>query len=135
MEKYNEATIQRPNGHRVIDGLIVNIDLPILVEQIRKEKAWECSDRNAVTIFKSNRMRIVLIALHKGAQMLEHKTDDIISLQILDGQVQFNTIKQSAVLNKGQMITLHEGIPHSLLAIEETVFLLTLTPVAEGQRL
>src|SRR5580704_17450362 len=102
LEKYNEATIQRPNGHHITDGLRVNINLPFLINQIRREKAWECSDRNAITIFKSNRMRIILIALHKGATMTEHRKDDIISLQILEGQMQFNAIKQSAELNKGQ---------------------------------
>jgi len=127
LEKQIAATIQRPHGNRIIDGLRVNIDLPLLIDQIKNEKAWEFSDRNAITILRTDRMRIVLIALHKGAYIMEHRTEDIMSLQILDGQMQFNSIMQSAELSKGQMITLHEGIPHSLLAIEEAVFLLTLT--------
>jgi quercetin dioxygenase-like cupin family protein len=126
-EKSIGSTIRRPQGNRIIDGLRVNIDLPLLIRQIKNEKAWEFSDRNAITVFKTERMRIILIALHKGAHIMEHRTDDIISLQILDGQMQFNTINKSAELIKGQMMTLHEAIPHSLLAIEETVFLLTLT--------
>jgi quercetin dioxygenase-like cupin family protein len=134
LEKHNAGTINRPHGNPIMEGLRVNIDLPLLINQIKNEKAWEFSDRNAITIFKTDKMRIILIALHKGAHIIEHRIGDIMCLQILDGQMQFNTIKQSAKLSKGQMITLHEGIPHSLLAIEETVFLLTLTSSPDGEK-
>ncbi len=131
-EKHNADTIRRPQTNPNMNGLRVNIDLPLLVDQIKKEKAWEFSDRNAITIFKTDTIRIILIALHKDAHMVEHRTDDIMCLQILDGLMQFNSIKQSSELSKGQMITLQDGIPHSLLAIEETVFLLILTSSSDG---
>ena len=72
-------------------------------------------------------MRIVLIALHERAEMAKHKADGIISVQVLEGQLKFTTDRQSVELSKGQMLALHERIPHSVLAIKETVFLLTLT--------
>jgi len=72
-------------------------------------------------------MRIVLIALHSGAEMVKHTANGIISVQVLEGQIKFNTDLQSVELGKGQMVTLHEQIPHSVVAIKETIFLLTLT--------
>jgi quercetin dioxygenase-like cupin family protein len=63
--------------------------------------------------------------------MTRHTADGIINLQILEGQIRFNTDEQSVELNKGQMLTLHKGIPHSVLAKEETIFLLTLTTTSE----
>ena len=132
-EKFNEATTQRPQGDRTIDAPLVTIDLLSFIEQIRKEKLWKDSDRNAITIFKTNGMRIVLIALHKGAEMIKHIADGLISVQVLEGQMLFNTDEQSIKLGKGQMLALHEGIPHSLLAKEETIFLLTLTTTLAGK--
>ena len=132
-EKFNEATTQRPQGDRTIDAPLVTIDLLSFIEQIRKEKLWKDSDRNAITIFKTNGMRIVLIALHKGAEMIKHIADGLISVQVLEGQMLFNTDEQSIKLEKGQMLALHEGIPHSLLAKEETIFLLTLTTTLAGK--
>jgi quercetin dioxygenase-like cupin family protein len=126
-EKINEATPQRPEGDRIIDASQVTIELRIFTEQIRNEKAWKDSDRNAITVFKTDGMRIVLIALHKDAEMVKHKADGIISLQVLEGKIQFTTEEQSVELNGGQLLTLHKGIPHSVLAKEETIFLLTLT--------
>ena len=126
-EKFNEATPQRPKGDRTMDAALVLIDLPLFLEQIKQEAPWKNSNRNAITVFKTNRLRIVLIAMHEGAEMARHTADGIISIQVLEGQIQFITDQQSVELNKGQMLTLHECIPHSVLAKKETIFLLTLS--------
>lgn len=130
-EKHNEATEQRPEGNRPVDAALVTIDLPMFKKQIKEESAWKSSKRNAITVFKTNGLRIVLIALHKGAEMARHTADGIISVQVLEGQMQFNTDGKSVELSEGQMLALHEGIPHSVLAVKETVFLLTLTTTLE----
>lgn len=126
-EKYNESTPQRPGGDRSVDAALVTINLPLFMEQIKQESSWKDSDRNAITVFKTNGLRIVLIALHEGAEMARHTANGIISVQVLEGQLQFNTDKQSVELNKWQMLALHERIPHSVRAIKETILLLTLT--------
>ena len=126
-EKYSESTSQRPQGERTLDAPLVSISLGLFLEQIRNEKTWEDSDRNAITVFKTNGMRIVLIALHKNAELSRHTANGIISVQVLEGQLTFNTDRQSVELNKGGLVTLHQGIPHSIVAKEESVFLLTLT--------
>ena len=132
-EKFNEATQQRPEGDRVMDSAIVTIDLPSFIEKIKQESPWKDKDRNAITVFKTNGMRIVLIALHAGAEMKTHTVDGIISVQVIDGRMKFNADNQSVELNKGQMLTLHKGIQHSVLAVEETLFLLTLTTTLEDK--
>ena len=126
-EKFNEATTQRPQGDRIMDAALVTIDLISFTKQIREEKAWKDNDRNAITVFKTDGMRIVLIALHKDAEMIKHTADGMISIQVLEGQILFTTGEQSVKLKQGEMLALHENIPHSVLAKEETIFLLTLT--------
>ena len=133
-EKHNAATQQRPEGDRPIDAALVEIDLPMFIKQIKEESSWKNSQRNAITVFKTNGLRIVLIALHEGAEMAKHTADGIISIQVLEGQMQFNTDRQSVELSKGQMLALHERLPHSVLAIKETIFLLTLTTTLEIKR-
>lgn len=126
-EKTNRATPLRPEGDRLLDASMVTMDLFSFMEQIKQEASWEENDRNAITIFKTEGMTIVLIALKAGAEMKTHTTEDIISVQVLEGRIQFNTEQQSVELGKGQMLALHENIPHSVTAKEETIFLLTLT--------
>lgn len=126
--KINESTPQRPEGERIVNASLVTIDLPRFMEQIKKEQAWLNGPRNAITVFKSERLRLVLIALHSGAELPTHTADGTISVQVLEGNIQFGTAGESVQLGKGQMVTLHEKIPHSVLALEESLFLLTLAP-------
>ncbi len=125
--KKNDSTDLRPKGDRIIDASLVNMDIPELIKQLKAEVTWETSDRNAITIFKTNGFRIVLIALHKEAVMKEHTADGIISVQVLDGEIKFSTDNESKLLKLGDMIALHAGLPHTVNAIKESVFLLTLT--------
>ncbi|MDP4131567.1 MAG: cupin domain-containing protein [Bacteroidota bacterium] len=127
-EKFNEATRQRPEGDRVMDATMATIGLPSFIKQIKQETAWKERDRNAITLYKTNGMSIVLVALHAGAEMKTHTADGIISLQIIEGRMKFNAGDRFVELDKGEMLTLHKGIPHNVAAIEETVFLLTLVP-------
>ncbi len=124
--KSNESTPQRPEGNRIIDAPLVNLDLNENKSQIKTEKAWMENDRNAITLFKSHGLRLVLIALHKDAEMAKHSAKGMITVQVQEGLIKFSTEEQSVELSAGQMIVLHEGIPHSVLALEESTFLLTL---------
>ena len=119
-QKSNEATILRPQGNRIIDSTLLTIDTLSFIKQIRKEKPWKESDRNAITVFKTNGMSIVLIALHKGAEMIKHTAEGLISVQVLKGKIMFNTDNESVELTKGQILVLHEGISHSVLAKKKT---------------
>lgn len=125
--KLNDSTPLRPEGEREVDAPMLSMDLSLLKAQIKEEESYKNGDRNAITIFKSEGMRIVLIALHEGAEMKTHKAPGIISVQVLEGQINFKTEQEATDRIAGQMLALHAGIPHSVIAITESVFLLTLS--------
>lgn len=125
--KFNESTPQRPEGSRPIDAPIVLISLKGFEEQIKGESSWKDSDRNAITVFKSDFMRIVMVALHKGAIFNPHSEKGMISIQVLDGSLKFSTDKEKVKLAKGELLVLHETVSHSAEALEESTFLLTLS--------
>ena len=125
-EKFNEATQNRPQGERPIDSPLLLLNLPALTKQIKEEEAWGKNDRNAITVFKTTGMNIVLIALHAHAELKTHTAPGTISVQVLEGTIKFNTTDESLEIKKGQLLTLHAGVSHSVLAVEESVFLLTM---------
>ncbi len=129
--KSNESTDLRPEGTRLMDAPLVSMDIPEFMKQLKAEATWQNSDRNAMTVYKTNGMRIVLIALHEDAVLKKHTAEGIISVQVLEGEIIFSTDGQSVVVKQGQMIALHKGLPHSVKAVKETVFLLTLTTTLE----
>lgn len=114
------------DADRLLDGPLLIFDLPLLMEKIKQEDSWEKSQRNAITLFKSDSLRLVLIALSDGAEINFRQSDNLISLQLLKGKLEFQAEKETAVLEQGHLLTLHENIQHSLVAISETIFLLTI---------
>lgn len=120
-----DATPQRPNGNRILNASLVEMNLPNLIAQIKDESTWNESDRNAITIFKSTTMRIVLMGLHQDAVLKPHKANGVISVQVLEGKINFVTEQQTVVVEAGQMIALDENLIHSVVALKETFFLLT----------
>ena len=115
-EKYNEATINRPEGDRPIDSPTVIIDLPTFIEQIKSEKAWEENDRNSITVFKSNKMRVIVGALHKNAEMQTEHPDNILSIQVIKGRLKVHTNENVIEVGKDQILALHENIPYKILS-------------------
>lgn len=125
--KSNEATPQRPEGDRMLDAPVVEMDLNKLVLQIKSETAWEEADHNAITIFKSDLMRIVLMGMNKNAELKTHTAKGTISVQVIAGKINFTANDNTVSMEAGQMLVLHEKILHSVLALTESFFLLTLT--------
>lgn len=130
-EKKIASTPLRPEGKRTTNAPHVFIDIKDAMQQIRQEVSWETGDRNAITLYKSDQMRLVLVALHQGAELTRHKAEGAISIQVLEGNITFGTDEESKELAAGQMIVLQKGIHHEVKAVTESVFLLTLTPVAK----
>ncbi len=126
VEKSNEATPQRPAGTRPLNAPLLVLDLPRAQAQIKQEPAWHRSDRNALTLLQGDGMRLVLIALHEGAEMKTHTAPGIISVQVLEGHLGFKAEGQTAELKPGQLLTLLADLAHSMVARQESVFLLTM---------
>lgn len=127
--KFNESTHNRPWGERPIDAPLVPIDLHAYAQELMLEEAWQKNDRNAITVFKTDHTTIVLVALHKDAEVKPGNLESaaIIHLQVMEGRISFHTTLEKLELNRGQMVVLHEHIPYSAIALEESVCLLTLT--------
>jgi quercetin dioxygenase-like cupin family protein len=124
--KANEATPQRPEGDRLLNAPLVDMDLNKFISQIRSEPTWADSDHNAITIYKSEIVRIVLIGMHDQAVIKTHAAGGVITLQVLEGSIEFITEERTVTLEKGQMVALQEKILHSVQAKKDSFFLLTL---------
>jgi len=113
---------------RLLDDTLLTFDLPGIINKIMQERAWKAGERNGITLLKTAQLRIVLIALHVQNEIDFHRSGNPISIQIIEGQINFKTEKQSVILKKDNLLTCHEGVKHSLVAMEESVLLLTIGP-------
>lgn len=121
-----DATPQRPEGERILDAAMTEIDINDFISQLKSESTWKDSDRNSITVHKSMHFVQVLIGLHKGAELKPHKAGGILSLQVLEGSIEFILEQKTAAMKKGNMLVLHEDIYHSVKALEESFLLLSI---------
>lgn len=123
--KRNEATLNRPEGDRVLNAPYVFIDTPSFIDQVKQEKAWEKNDRNGITVFKSDNLTIVITALQASAEIKENTVDGLFTIQVLKGDARINTPDGDVNITAGQLLTFHPGVPHSIVALSDAVFLLS----------
>jgi mannose-6-phosphate isomerase class I len=124
-EKFNEATTNRPEGDRAVDASLLVVNIPDTIKQLKKEKAWKDNDRNAITVFKSEKMRVILVALHKKAEMTTERPENIFSLQVINGRVKLHTNENTTNVKKSEVCVLHANIPYKIEALKKSIFLLT----------
>lgn len=124
--KSNDATPLRPQGERLLNAPMVEMDLNKFIQQIKQEVTWKESSLNSITLFKSDKMRIVLIGIHKNGELKTHTAPGYISVQVMEGHIEFATEEKTVQLFPGQMVSLQPQLPHSVFAKEESFFLLTL---------
>ncbi len=123
--KRNEATLNRPEGDRVLDAPYVFIDIDEYIEQIKDEKAWNKKDRNAITVFKGPNVTVVISALQSGAEIVDKTVDGFMTIQILKGKVQVTTPDGDIDGGKRNMVVFHPGVPHSIKAESKAILLIT----------
>jgi len=88
--------------------------------------AWREVGHTAKTLLRKDDTRVVLIALRAGARMIEHKTDHSITVQVLSGRVQLATPRAPIELAPLGLAFLDAGVPHDLVAFEDSRVLLTI---------
>ena len=122
--RFNSATNNRPHGERIIDASLLMTDLAKTGLELENEKAWVEGDRNAMTIFKSDPLTIVLSLLKTGSIIVDKEVDAFLIVQVLDGSVDVNTQEETLNVNKGQMVVVHNNVIHSIEARMQSSLLL-----------
>lgn len=102
------------------------IDCLAELAALRDGAAYTAGDHAARTITKRPGIRVVLIALKPGGRMNEHHADFPITLHGLQGRVTLTVGNQAVRLVPGVLVTLAQGILHSLEATDEGAVLLTI---------
>ena len=123
--KRNEATLNRPEGDRVIDAPYVFINIPDFIRQLKTEEAWQKNDRNGITVFKSERVTMVLTCLHAKAILKDLLVDGIFTIQVIEGIVRIKTPDGDVDMQTGQVMAFHQLVDHSIEAMTDTVLLFT----------
>jgi quercetin dioxygenase-like cupin family protein len=102
-------------------------DLPALIENMKHSHAWAKGELISMVLQNKPESQILLTALHEGTEIDSFHSKDSISLQIIEGKLICHCLGESVILKKDQIHTLNKNVEYSLIAMEETVFLLTIS--------
>lgn len=122
--KSTDSTRNRPEGERIIDAPFVFADLEKYTHQLKEEEAWKKNDRNGITLYKTDGVTIVLTCLHKNAAIEDNSVEGLLTVQVLDGVIEFSSEQNSTELKKNQLVALHPGLLHTIKAKKEAALLL-----------
>jgi quercetin dioxygenase-like cupin family protein len=123
--KSNQATGNRPEGDRILDAPYVFTDIPMYLEQLKSEKSWSKNDRNAITVYKSEKVTILVAVLKSGATVNDHPIDECLTFQVLAGELKVETEGRVFYTTAGQMMSFHSGLAHSIQAMTDSEILIT----------
>ena len=112
-----------------LTGGPLTTDLTALALELKAEENWQKTGRGSRTVLKSETLRIVLNVMQAGSEIKPHQAPGPISVQVLEGRIRFNTEAGAVELTKGKILTLQAHVRHSVEAIEESAFLLTVSPL------
>jgi quercetin dioxygenase-like cupin family protein len=105
------------------------LDLTGTLHRLRSEPEYAANGRNGTTLVKNPAVRVVLEALREGAGMAEHRAPGPITVQVLEGEIQFSVGEAVHTLRAGQLLVLPTRRPHSVKAAQDSAFLLTIAPL------
>ena len=78
------------------------------------------------TLYKTEHLDVFRMVLLAGKEMPEHKVDGEFTVQCLEGSIEFSIGTTRDIMRAGDPKCLAGGVPHSLLAIEDSSVLITL---------
>jgi quercetin dioxygenase-like cupin family protein len=104
-------------------------DLTAEAEALRDSAIWQERGQNSRTLLKLPGLSLVMIALKSGHRIQRHQTDHRLNLQTFTGHVQLNVADDTIDLPKGNVLVLEPSIPHDVVALENSVILLSLSAV------
>ena len=78
------------------------------------------------TLYKSVHLEVFRMVLLAGKVMAAHRVAGEITVQCIEGQVEFTSPRGVVLLRKGSLVCLAGGEMHSLKAIEDSSVLVTL---------
>ncbi len=90
------------------------------------------NDANPSTLIGTEHVKVVRMVLKAGKTLPEHKAKGEIVVQCLEGRVVFSTLGKEIEIQPGQLIYLNSAEPHSVRALEDSSFLLTVVFSKDG---
>jgi quercetin dioxygenase-like cupin family protein len=113
------------NENFLAQGGLVAVDIKAEIARLKGEPAWASGDRHGSSLIKGDGINVALMMLKKGAKLQQHHTRAPITVQVIEGRINFVAKGKTQLVTAGSMVALERAIEHSVEAVEESALVLT----------
>lgn len=96
------------------------------IASLRADTEYARTGRTRPTLVKEAGLRVLLQVVRAGSGLLEHHAPTRIPVFVLERDLHFTAFGETISLRPGDLLTLPPREPHSVSAIQDSAFLLTL---------
>lgn len=101
---------------------------------LNKNIVYKENKPNIEPIFETPFSKEIRISMKKGQEMKEHKTPFPIVVELFEGKIEFGINGDYYHLERGDILTIEGGVPHSLVAQEGSIIRLTISKYDKVER-
>ena len=105
----------------------MQFDLAAEADRLQREDAYARTGRNGITLVKHPDLRVVLTALRAKTRIEGHHTGGRVTVHALSGTLRLRVAGKTIELAPGGLLALDRGVAHDVEAVNDAVFLLTLS--------
>jgi quercetin dioxygenase-like cupin family protein len=114
-----------PPDKRPLSSNVLSFNLGEERVRVNDRALLERNGRNARTLVKNGPLRVTLVLLQNGGKIAPHRAAGPITVQVLDGEIQFSAAGQDHRLTAGDLLVLDAGVEHHVASEKGGAFLLT----------
>lgn len=111
--------------HSLPDEPVQLFDLGALGQELASQPV-PAVGRTTRVLFKSQDLTLVSVFLPAGSEWKEHKAPGPATAQVVRGKIRFVWEHGEAMPGNSQVVLFAAGLPHSVVALEDTLLLVTI---------
>jgi quercetin dioxygenase-like cupin family protein len=101
------------------------LDVGAQLESARLQDPAQTGKDRTVILLKTDSLRVIFRSFNEGASLPTHKAPGPITVQVLEGHIEFTAGTQTTPVRKGEVLALESGVPHSVKALSSSAILIT----------
>lgn len=109
-----------------LSGAVQQVNLADAAAKLRAEPHPATNGHRQVALVRHGPVSMLLFVFERDGLLKEHRTDGEVTIHVLAGELEITFGAGSAVLGRGELLSLEPGQPHSVRAVQESEMLLTI---------
>ena len=123
------STRLRPRPEKRITRKVISYDLALQARRLKREKPWTDHGHDAITIFRRQNARAVLIVLKADSKIRQHETKASVILQLIEGRVCVHLNDEAIELGPNMLVSIESHVAYEIEARgKDVTLLLTFCP-------